>query len=616
MRATVLAGMTLAALGISPWPTSGQPSDPSSFDGHVVEVLSGDTVVVVADGNRYEVRLFGIDAPEEGQDFHDEALRTLSEMALSRRVHVDVREGERRGRVRGLVKEGTQLINRLMVAKGAAWYDPSHAESAALQAVQDSAQKQRLGLWGGDEQPVAPWVYRDQHSEAAKEANERQSHREQQVAAAAAEFLAAWKRGTAPEELLTSKAKKAEHSKKRLPEALEGAELRAERVLLKGNSADVAVSITKGGTTLRGTLRLHSEKKSWLIRAFTSENPPAVLDFENPQNKASKLAAALDSGFEMAQGRQPNDTSAPSDGGESRPDDQGTKSAPPIAVGPDEKDLYKIVAAAGYGYEGRPVLARDLPSFVRFGDRAALELYSRGDQFDRIEVSKAAEPHQAELRKKRLALTGLRFSILDRDDVETSGLMATLDLPMRVRGEKAFHLDSERFHGKLTTMHACEASIRKFAFLTKDNALQPCTPAEASIVQRNNGVLYLPEQGNTTLVLVLDGTLDELKSIARSSKEYAVDIEFEDLCWDRPYYWGYFRRDAFLDADWNCEQIRQDFRLGLGGEPPAYFVTASVEDDIEKVPYVVEALLTRLRVIDKSGRVIGGFGPHAVAESE
>lgn len=605
MRAIVLAGVIATALGILAPPARGQSRVPESFDGHVVEVLSGDTLVVVADGTRYEVHLFGIDAPEEDQHFHDEAIRALSELTLSRRVHVDVRERTRSGHVRGLVREGTQLVNRMMIEKGAAWYDSAQAESATLKAVQDSAQQQRLGLWATAEQQVAPWVFRDQKSEAAKQGDERQKQREQQAAAAAAEFLSAWEKGSAPDRLLTSKAKNADHSKKRLPEALEGARLIAGRVQLKGNSADVAVSITKGSATLQGTLRLHSEKRAWLVRAFTHENPPAVLDFENPQNEASKLITALDAGFERAKrgGANANLAEGTEIVPQGRDEEQGQSSrAPAIAIAPDERDIRKLVLAAGFDEN----LNRSLPLFVRFGSQD-LALKNKGDQFDRIEANKAAEQHRNALREKKLILNGLQFTPVDRSDIEDKGLFVNVRLPLRVRGEEPFYKDESSFSGSLATMHPAEANTRTYAFLRKDGTIQPCEPADASVVRKNDGILYHGEMPNTHLLLVFQDNLDALKALARNSADYLVEIEVTGLCIERPLSWGYFRIDALVNADWDCQRILFESLVNAGDPQPAYFATSFGDERRGRIPEIVRATLTSLRVVDKDGRLVGAY---------
>ncbi len=51
---------------------------PSKFDAKVVRVWDGDTLDVLYKDSTYRIRLYGIDAPEAGQDFYKESKQYLS----------------------------------------------------------------------------------------------------------------------------------------------------------------------------------------------------------------------------------------------------------------------------------------------------------------------------------------------------------------------------------------------------------------------------------------------------------------------------------------------------------------------------------------------------------
>lgn len=278
-------------------PAFGQSRTPKAVDGNVIEVISGDTLVVVSDGVKYKVRLMGVDAPEQGQPFFDDAIRILSEKTLSRRVHVDVKGGDRSKGYEGLLTQGDKPINRQMVAEGAAWHDPQ-VPSPALKAAQKAAEDQKLGLWAAAEKPESPWDYRGQQPDAKALADEKHKAREDEAAKAAADFLTAWQGGAAPDDLLTTKGKQAEEEKKKPPSALSGAEIKPGKVQIRGNSADVLLNLTKGESKLRGKVKLRSEQKKWLVMAVEIGSPPAILDFENSKSTVEKLQAALDRGFQ------------------------------------------------------------------------------------------------------------------------------------------------------------------------------------------------------------------------------------------------------------------------------------------------------------------------------
>lgn len=328
-----------------------QPRAPETIDGNVIQVLSGDTLVVVAEGVKYKVRLLGIDAPESGQDYFDEAIRVLSEKTLSRRVHVDVKGGDRSSGYLGLVKQGDKPINRAMVAEGAAWHDAENVPSPVLKSAQQAAQQQKLGLWAADEPPVAPWDFRGQRPDARALAEEKQKLREEEAAKAAAEFVAAWRRGAAPDSLLTAKGQQADGDKKKAPGALSGVDIKPGKVNLRGNAADVLLSLTKGDVKLKGKVKLRSEQKKWLVQAVEIGSPPAILDFENTKSTLDKLEAALDKGFQDKEGAaSAGEDGSPVDGGKGRAESDDSVAAssesPPPA---DEPPATEPSARSGLG---------------------------------------------------------------------------------------------------------------------------------------------------------------------------------------------------------------------------------------------------------------------------
>ena len=58
------------------------------FRGRVVTVVDGDTIGVLRDGREIRIRLDGIDAPESGQDFWQQAKQFMSDAAFDRIVAV------------------------------------------------------------------------------------------------------------------------------------------------------------------------------------------------------------------------------------------------------------------------------------------------------------------------------------------------------------------------------------------------------------------------------------------------------------------------------------------------------------------------------------------------
>ncbi|MEN9464301.1 MAG: hypothetical protein RL217_482 [Pseudomonadota bacterium] len=131
--------------------------------GAVQSITDGDTFKV----NGEKVRLAGIDAPEAAQEYGLLAKDKLESYALGKTVTVGYQERDQYGRILGSVfLQDCTLVNLEMVKEGAAWWYESYQcqDELALRkkysTAQSQAKKSKLGLWA-EENPVAPWVYRN-----------------------------------------------------------------------------------------------------------------------------------------------------------------------------------------------------------------------------------------------------------------------------------------------------------------------------------------------------------------------------------------------------------------------------------------------------------------------
>ena len=121
----------------------------------VVEILDGDTVKVLLDGNVRTVRYVGIDTPEVtqfvtrlGRQAADRNAELLAGQVV--RLYTDVLDKDRNGRLLRYVVLGDTFINELLVAEGLAeeqTYEPDHACAAMLQAAEENARAAALGIW-------------------------------------------------------------------------------------------------------------------------------------------------------------------------------------------------------------------------------------------------------------------------------------------------------------------------------------------------------------------------------------------------------------------------------------------------------------------------------------
>lgn len=118
----------------------------------VIAVIDGDTIEIKG-GER--VRYLGIDTPEIGQPFYEEAKNKNKELVLGKIVRLEVCKAEPRdkyGRFLAYVYIGKTLINRELLISGYARIlaiPPCGIEKAEeFRQYQKGAMEKKLGLWG------------------------------------------------------------------------------------------------------------------------------------------------------------------------------------------------------------------------------------------------------------------------------------------------------------------------------------------------------------------------------------------------------------------------------------------------------------------------------------
>ncbi len=139
---------------------SSLPEFAASWSGMVVGIADGDTISVMHSGKPEVIRLFGIDCPENDQDFGTRAKQFTSDMVFRKIVEV-VPIGETSyGRPVAWVSVNGKSLNKELIRAGLAWwyrwYAPDESELAELEAV---ARENRMGLWSHPN-PVPPWEFR------------------------------------------------------------------------------------------------------------------------------------------------------------------------------------------------------------------------------------------------------------------------------------------------------------------------------------------------------------------------------------------------------------------------------------------------------------------------
>ncbi len=129
--------------------------------GRCIGVCDGDTITMLTSSKeQIKVRLHGIDVPERGQDFGQQARQKLATLLYGKQLTVSVSSRDRYGRSVGKVYTGNQNANLEMVRCGLAWHYVRYApDDDSLAAAEREARERRRGLWA-QTQPTPPLQWR------------------------------------------------------------------------------------------------------------------------------------------------------------------------------------------------------------------------------------------------------------------------------------------------------------------------------------------------------------------------------------------------------------------------------------------------------------------------
>jgi micrococcal nuclease len=139
-----------------PTPTATAPAAlpvPNSQPATVTNIVDGDTIDVDIDGQTYRVRYIGMDTPERGGPYFDEATQANQDLVGGQTVYLvkDVSETDRFGRLLRYVylADGT-FVNAKLVEDGyaqVASFPPDVAQIDHFLQLQETARNASLGLW-------------------------------------------------------------------------------------------------------------------------------------------------------------------------------------------------------------------------------------------------------------------------------------------------------------------------------------------------------------------------------------------------------------------------------------------------------------------------------------
>jgi endonuclease YncB( thermonuclease family) len=136
----------------------------ADFTGKVVGVIDGDTLEVLNGHHTERVRLSGIDCPEKGQAYGNNAKHAASALVFGKEVRLQPHGYDKYKRTLAdvLLPDGTN-VNHEMVKQGWCWWYRKYAPGdTTLEGLEKEARGARIGLWA-DLKQVPPWEWRKQH---------------------------------------------------------------------------------------------------------------------------------------------------------------------------------------------------------------------------------------------------------------------------------------------------------------------------------------------------------------------------------------------------------------------------------------------------------------------
>ena len=131
------------------------------FTGQVIGVLDSDTIEVLHNTHPERVRLSGIDCPEKGQAFGNNAKHAASALVFGKEVTLQTHGLDKYGRTLGdvFLLDGTNVNQELVKQGWCWWYRKYEPGDMVLEGFEKEAREAKKGLWV-DTAPVPPWEWR------------------------------------------------------------------------------------------------------------------------------------------------------------------------------------------------------------------------------------------------------------------------------------------------------------------------------------------------------------------------------------------------------------------------------------------------------------------------
>lgn len=136
-------------------------NSPKTTTAVAAEILDAD-IFQYADKKQQKIKLYGIDAPEDGQPFYQEAKDMLKKLIHKKKITAKVYSQDSDGTDMAVVFANGKNVNELMVKSGYAWVRRELCDESFCDdwvESEEGAKSQGKGLWS-DPGRIPPWVWR------------------------------------------------------------------------------------------------------------------------------------------------------------------------------------------------------------------------------------------------------------------------------------------------------------------------------------------------------------------------------------------------------------------------------------------------------------------------
>ena len=133
------------------------------IQGVVTKVIDGNTIEVTSSNETYKILLHGIDSPDPGQHYAEQAKKMLEHLLLKKSVTIVMHGKDRFGNRVGEIRiDGASDPRKELVAEGLAWTSEKEPIQE-LALLQEQAKVKGKGMWGEANQ-TPPWIFRRQQT--------------------------------------------------------------------------------------------------------------------------------------------------------------------------------------------------------------------------------------------------------------------------------------------------------------------------------------------------------------------------------------------------------------------------------------------------------------------